>query len=250
MTAMTALLMCLTICAVLTAPGRRTAWPHLDRHQAGMVNPAAARLRAPVGARRRRLPAGVAVRRRTRAGVLADVVELLAAPLRSGASIAAAADAVAQAAPAGSVERRLLEELALVCREGREGWLVWSRFADESGSVEAAFVARAWRLSEQTGAPLADALACAAGVLRERQRAAERLAVASAGPRASMAVLGLLPLAGPAVGFAFGFSPADLYLRTPLATAALGVGLLFGALGLLWSRSLLRRALRTEPGPP
>jgi tight adherence protein B len=104
-----------------------------------------------------------------------------------------------------------------------------------------AFVARAWALSERTGAPLADAIDTAVEVLRDRRRAEERLAAAGAGPRASMAVLCLLPLSGPVVGLACGVGPRQLYLGSPAATASALTGLALAGLAVWWSRRLLAR---------
>lgn len=244
---MTVLVLCLAVCAVIAAPGHRSVWPTFERPGATPIVTPHRAPKAQVGTRLRRLMVLISGRHHQRPHSLADLAELLAAPLRSGAPVASACAAVAGAVPHDSVEHALLEELVNGAREGHEASIVWERYAERWGSPEAAFVARAWRLSEQTGAPIAEALTCAAGVLRERSRAVQRLKAASAGPRASMAVLGMLPLAGPAVGLAFGINPVDLYMRTPLATAALGLGLVLAAAGLIWSRILLRRALRTRP---
>ncbi len=176
--------------------------------------------------------------------LLADLVELLAAPLRAGSSTVSAVSAVVAAEPGNGHHASLLGELRQAGLEGEPMSTAFLRFAHETVSPEAAFVGRAWWLSEQTGAPLAEALQCAAQVLRAHTQTQQRLAAASAGPRASMAVLCLLPLAGPAVGLVFEVSPADLYLGSPLATGSLALGVLLAGVGLVWSRALLRRATR------
>ncbi len=61
-----------------------------------------------------------------------------------------------------------------------------------------------------------------------------------------MVLLALLPATGPAIGLLFGLTPLDLYGRSPVATASLLAGTVLGLCGLLWSRSILRRAVRPE----
>ena len=94
-------------------------------------------------------------------------------------------------------------------------------------------------LTERTGAPLAEALGrprtCCA---RHRARAA---AAAAAGPRASMAVLACLPLAGPAVGLPSAWARSALYSTSSLATGSLALGVVLAAFGWWWSGGSSRR---------
>lgn len=177
----------------------------------------------------------------------ADLVELLAPALRAGASPDAALGAVGSALDPGSGHADLVRRLREMAAAGGPVSSVWQQHADASASPEADFVAQAWLLSEQTGAPIADALDCAVGVLREHERVRQRLDSAAAGPRASMWVLCLLPMTGPGVGAVFGLSPSELYLQSPASAASLVTGVLLACAGLVWSRALLRRALRPRP---
>jgi tight adherence protein B len=133
---------------------------------------------------------------------------------------------------------------------------VWLAHAREQSSADLHFIARAWLLSDRTGAPLAEALRVAESVLRARVRGQARLDAAAAGPRASMAVLAGLPLTAPLVGLAFGLTPSDLYLRSPLAGASACLGAGLAALGWWWGRRILAGALGPRdapargPGPP
>ena len=68
-------------------------------------------------------------------------------------------------------------------------------------------------------------------------------AVLAAGPRASMWLLTLLPLAGPGVVVVLGLPVTEVY-GTGGAGAAGLLGLGLTASGWLWSRRLLSRALR------
>lgn len=171
---------------------------------------------------------------------LAELLALVAAPLRAGvspsSSVAAAASAVAGDPVVGDLTRRLVD----AGRAGDDVAEVWRCY--DPGGDAAAFVARAWALSERTGAPLADALGAAEQVLRARRRTRQRLDSAAAGPRASMVVLTLLPLSGPVVGLACGISPRELYLQSPLALTSLGLGLVLAFVAWTWSRAILTRA--------
>jgi tight adherence protein B len=120
---------------------------------------------------------------------------------------------------------------------------VWAEWARRTASPELEFVAAAWRLSETTGAPLAAAVERAAHGLRDARARRGRVAVAVAGPRATVAVLTVLPLTGPLFGLACGIDPASLYARSPITMASLGVGLVLIWTGRSWCRRLIRSAL-------
>lgn len=179
------------------------------------------------------------VRREALERELAELVATLAAPLRAGVSPAVAVGAAAPTLRADSVLGPLVDDLSEAAARGDPLAGVWLWHARAHGSSDLAFVGRAWGLSELTGAPLADALACGEQVLRARSRGRERLAAAAAGPRASMVVLCLLPASGPLVGMLMGVDPATLYFSSPLATASLVLGVGLGVGAWLWSRRIL-----------
>lgn len=216
------------------------------------------------GRRRRSLSVGVATRarpggdagiggqpsrRRAALGVtaqteLGDAIALMAGPVQIGVRPATALRAAVTAMPAGGQLQSLFDDLVDAAARGESIAAVWLRHADERESADLRFVGQAWGLSEVTGAPLASALQTAEEVLRGRQRSRQRLATAVAGPRASMAVLALLPLCGPLVGLAFGVSPRALYLSSGAATASVVTGLLMGVLAWWWSRRIIAGAIR------
>ncbi|QGN58424.1 type II secretion system F family protein [Nostocoides sp. HKS02] len=175
---------------------------------------------------------------------LADTIALLIGPLHRGVppatALRVAIDAVDVSRPLSQSFEHLLEAAA----RGEALAEVWLREADALDSADLRFVGQAWRLTERTGAPLARALESAEEVLRERQVSRERLAAMTAGPRASMVVLTVLPLCGPLVGAVFGFGPGDLYLSSPVALASLVIGLVMALFGWLVSRIIIERALR------
>lgn len=128
--------------------------------------------------------------------------------------------------------------LSRAAAEGQQLAPAWQRLARQTGSPTVAAVARAWRISALTGAPLADALRVSAHVARERQRLARAVEVATAGPRASVTVLSLLPLAGVALAAVLGVGPSTLYGH-PLAQASAGTGALLVLVGQVWVRRMV-----------
>ena len=175
-------------------------------------------------------------------GALAELVATIAAPLRAGVAPSVALAAAAPRCTHDPVLGPLLRELVEATSTGTSAAAVWLRHAESHGSADLHFVGQAWGLSELTGAPLADALASGEEVLRARARGRDRVASAAAGPRASMAVLCLLPASGPVVGAAVGVDPRSLYFSSPLATASLLLGLVLAAGAWWWSRLILGRA--------
>lgn len=164
--------------------------------------------------------------------------------LRLAASGAPGAPGAPDPPGATSLElRRFLDELEGSHATGAPSSHAWVDLAQRSGSAALAFVAGAWRLSETTGAPLAVAVERAAVGLRDLQSRRRRVAVAVAGPRATVFVLTVLPFTGPLFGLVCGVSPAELYLGSPLALVSLGFGLVLAALGRLWCRRLIRSAV-------
>lgn len=173
---------------------------------------------------------------------LAELVAAIAAPLRAGVVPAAALAAAEPSFRDDPALAPLLRELVETTRVGASAAEVWLRHAESHRSRDLRFVGQAWALSERTGAPLADALASCEGVLRARGRGRERLASAAAGPRASMALLCLLPASGPFVGAAVGVDPGALYFSSPAATGSLALGLVLAAGAWWWSRRIVYRA--------
>jgi tight adherence protein B len=138
---------------------------------------------------------------------------------------------------------RLTGSLTAAASRGGGLAAVWSEWARLTRAPEIAFVASAWALSERHGAPLAVAVERAAAGLREARARQRKVRVAVAGPRATVTVLTVLPLTGPAFGLACGIDPASLYLgsRIGALSAVLGVALI--VVGRLWCWRMIRRAV-------
>jgi tight adherence protein B len=172
------------------------------------------------------------------------VLDAIAPALRAGLSPSRAVELAVASAGVSSEPAHLSAALGAAVRSGRAASQLWRGLAERSGSAELQFVAGAWRLSESTGAPLAEAVERAAERLRDARTRRRRVAVAVAGPRATVTVLTLLPVVGPVFALACGLGPAELYLGSPAAAISALVGCALAVAGRLWCRRLVRSALR------
>lgn len=186
--------------------------------------------------RKWRAPAGTRV---SDLEALAGVADLLAMALRSGATPTSALRVVASQTP--RPWRSVLEEVAECLAQGSPAGDVWRRHA--VGRPELGPLSGAWSLSEDLGVALAPSMATSAQVLRARVQARRRLEASTAGARATMRLLTLLPLVGLLAGFAFGLSPWEVYGHSVLTMACAVVGLALTACGWAVCRWILARAV-------
>lgn len=122
-------------------------------------------------------------------------------------------------------------------------------FAEAAGeSSELVLVAHAWRLSERTGAPIADAVDSATRLVREAVAQQRRVQAALAPARATIRLLTALPLAGPLLGLAVGVDPAGLAGQPTAWVCACG-GLFLLWLGRLWVGRQVASAVRSPAVP-
>lgn len=172
------------------------------------------------------------------------LLEAISPALRAGLApqqaLRLAATAIGQ--PTNADTRRMVHSLTRAVEDLQLLAPVWSGLARTLGSRELGFVGAAWQLSEATGAPLAEAVDRAVDMLRAARERQRRVAVAVAGPQATVTVLTVLPLTGPAFGLACGVPPADLYLGSPLALVSAASGVVLVVLGRAWCRAMVRKA--------
>lgn len=195
---------------------------------------------------------------------VAEFAEVVAVGLESGLSTV---EAVARAAEiggyptavgasrewGGSSPWRLIETVAEEARTtGKELGPLLARAAAQAsgGGEELVFLARAWTLSDSVGAPAAPAARLAAATLRTRTRRAEQSAALVSGPRASMWMLTVLPIAGPVAVALLGGDLSAFY-GSAVPVLLVLFGLVLTLIGWWWARTILRRAARPttlEPG--
>lgn len=177
-------------------------------------------------------------------GWVADFAELSAVGLDAGLPPAEAARLACDVGGSATTRTEfaaLGEQLLAVEAAGGSVGTCLAHFAE--GDRDLAFLAAAWQLTDEFGVAAAPAARVSAEVLRERTASDDRRAVLAAGPRASMWLLTLLPLSGPLVALVLGLPVGAVYGSAASLVAAVG-GLCLTGLGWLWSRTVLRRALR------
>ncbi|MGY1751984.1 type II secretion system F family protein [Blastococcus sp. SYSU D01042] len=167
---------------------------------------------------------------------LADGLAALAADLRSGRSLEDAAAAARYACGDAGTGRELAAAVRSPDRPGSP--------ADGELGEALARIAAATRLSARTGCSLAAVATAVEDDLRARVRHRSELRTATAGPRASAAVLAGLPLLGLLMGSGVGADPWRVLTTTAVGQVLLVAGVALEAAGLAWSHRLLQRALR------
>ncbi|WP_440899858.1 type II secretion system F family protein [Actinosynnema sp.] len=163
------------------------------------------------------------------ADALAEGLRSFTTELRTGAHPAGAARAAAQdaAEPAATA-------LTAIATSTARGGDVVSALA----GTPAARLARAWRLADHHGVPLAEVLDTARADLERRTAFTRTVHARMAGPRTSAAVLAALPVLGVLLGQLSGTSPLSILRDTLPGQALLLVGVLLLVVGLRWSAGL------------
>ncbi|NHA68289.1 type II secretion system F family protein [Phycicoccus flavus] len=173
---------------------------------------------------------------------VADLAEVVAVGLRAGLDLASALRAAASA-PSVVLAAPWLGEALERRPGGATPSEVLAARPDGVAAEGLEVLARAWRLSEVTGASAAHTTAAAAEAVRATAATRRRVETALAGPTASMRLLTLLPLAGPGAALLVGLDVRSLY-GSAAARLAVVVGVSLTGLGWWWCRRLVRRASR------
>jgi tight adherence protein B len=165
---------------------------------------------------------------------LAETLQAFVTELRAGAHPIAAAGSVAvDAPPAGAQAMRAIASAARV--GGEAGDVVHEPLFAE--------VVHAWTLAQRHGLPLADVLGAVANDLDQRARFANQTQAKMAGPKASAAVLTVLPVIGLALGEAMGATPLHILATTTLGQLLLIAGTALICVGVVWSARITQRAV-------
>ncbi|GAA4410010.1 hypothetical protein GCM10023168_29220 [Fodinibacter luteus] len=176
---------------------------------------------------------------------MADFAEVVAVGLEAGLDLGSAARVAARSPAVSRGAPWLDATLAQSLSDGRGVAALLRELPGLSVQErqDLGLLASAWRLADDVGAGTAAVTAEAAASIRGRQAARARTAVVVAGPRASMWLLSVLPVAGPVAAALVGIGPGRLYGTQPARVLAV-TGLLLTAAGWCWARSLLHRAQR------
>lgn len=182
---------------------------------------------------------------------LLQVLESIAPAVREGVPPARALAITVGSAGQELTEGDVADDLRRLAQHGAEGRALgpaWVELGRRHQLPALAQVGRAWTLSERMGCPLADALATATGGLRSRLEHERQLRTLTAGPRATMQLLSLLPVAGLALAMLIGVDPRQIYTG-PVLLLAVAPGLALLVAGRLLVRAMVHRATRERRLP-
>lgn len=166
---------------------------------------------------------------------LIAALRLLVAELEAGSRPGAALRAVA------ATSARHADQLSALARavESGSGW----PNAAASTSVVGRLT-QAWRVSERSGAPVADVVSRIVADLDDTRDRDRQVAAALAGPRSSATLLAGLPMVGLGLGMAMGADPVHVLLDTTPGRVVGAVGAVLDALGVVWTMRIAAAAER------
>lgn len=181
-------------------------------------------------------------RRRSRRlrGDVAHACRVLAGQLRVGL-------VPAEAVKVAALDCPVLADAAAVQELGGDVVQGWQRAARRPGGNGLGSLARAWRLSQVTGSPMAPALHQVAEDLAADEQLAQLVAGELSSSRATGRVMAALPAVGLGLGYLVGGNPASFLLGEGVGQVMLLVGVTLAAGGICW---MDRIAARAEEGPP
>jgi tight adherence protein B len=194
---------------------------------------------------RRLLPgrSGMGVTTQDLLGLLEAIAPALEAGIAPAAALSLAADA---RSPSGGPDplAALASAMASAASDGAVLGPLWREAAESAGSAELLLLAHAWSLSEDMGAPLAQAVRTTSGLLEARVAHERRLTSAVAGARATVNVLTVLPLGGPLLALVLGIGPVELYAGSRLTLGSLVLGLCLAGIGRWWVHRMVGAVAR------
>ena len=186
---------------------------------------------------------------RTRAGEAAqrsavvEVCAVLRGELQAGRQPSAAFAEAVWCRP----ELRDLAEAFSVPDPDRDEPALLAAAAHRPGREGLASLAACWRAAEQHGVPLTGAVCGIEDGLRAEQHRRQNLAAELSGVRATVTLLGVLPVFGLALGSALGADPIHTLLSRPVGEVCLLLGCLLELIGLRWTDRLV---LAIDAPPP
>lgn len=191
-----------------------------------------------------------AVRRRLRrqqelAAVRASVLELceaFGAELRAGRSPVEALRAAVP--PRGAGTSTALEPLLpLLAVTAEDAPRRLEAVAAQPGCGGLRQLAVCWRVAQESGAALADAVDRTAARQRGDERQRQEVAVLLAGPRATAHLLAALPAVGILLGRTLGADPLHVLLASAVGRACGAAGVVLAVLGWVWTARMASAAV-------
>lgn len=178
---------------------------------------------------------------------LLSLLEAIAPALEAGVAPAAALGMAADDRSSAGHRDHLTTVVSGMASAAADGATLgpqWRTAAQSTGSAELRLLAHAWSLTEDMGAPLAQAVRTTAGMVAARIAHERRLAGAVAGAKATVNLLTVLPIGGPLLALVLGIGPAELYADSRLTQGSLLLGLSLSALGRWWVHRMVGAVAR------
>lgn len=179
------------------------------------------------------------------ADALLDALRLVVAQLRAGAHPAEAAEGAARDCPSGERGRPVGDVLARLASATRLGAGV-DRIAEEhvGRRVGLAQLCRVWELAHRHGLSLTELLDSLRRNVQQRTTRVRDLESKMAGPRATAALLAVLPLFGLLMGESLGAGPIAVLSDAPVGQVLVLVGGGLLCAGLCWTHRLTALGVR------
>jgi len=171
------------------------------------------------------------VRRRAATARRATVIEacdVLAAELSAGRPPAIALEGAATVCPD-------LKVASAAAKLGGDVPALLELIAESPGAEGLRALAAAWRVADESGAAFALITERLADSLRADESIRRQITTGVAGSRATARLLAVLPVFGTALGYAIGADPLAFLTKTPPGWLCLALGLTLSILGLRWT---------------
>lgn len=177
-----------------------------------------------------------AARASRRSDRVLDACDSIAADLAAGQSPQDALDRAARAWDE-------LQPAVSAARLGADVPGVLRDLAERPGGGELRVLAAAWLVGHESGCGLGEAVAAAAGAIRERRATARLIGSELAAAHATARLMAVLPFAVLLLGAGVGGDPVGFLTRSVPGLACLAVGLLLCYAGLVWLHRIAEQVL-------
>ncbi|MEV8376847.1 type II secretion system F family protein [Kribbella sp. NPDC056861] len=181
------------------------------------------------------------------------------ATARKRAAVIEACDVLAAELAAGRPPSAALEGAATVCPDlevasaaaklGGDVPALLDLLAETPGNEGLRALSAAWRVADESGAAFATIIDRLADSLRADETIRRQITTSIAGPRATARLLAILPAFGTALGYAIGANPLAFLTQSPPGWLCLALGLALTTLGLYWTNTQTKPPWESTPSP-